>query len=418
MTESKVADHTPKECHQAVSIIIPTYNRPQLVWSLLRYYQKVGCSHTIVLADSSSPPAREMNRKAVASFQGPLRVHYEQYNPAINLILKITQALDVVNSRYAVLCADDDFIVPRAIDQCVQFLEDHPDYSIAHGQGVSIGTQPNAYDNSHHNLRTCTYRQRTIDFDDPQLRLQNHLIDYAPTFYSVHRRLDLLRNLELVCNSVTDYQFGELLASCLSLIQGKAKRLDILYLVRQSFPDTATLKTISWPQLLTSDDFSHRYMQFRNCLAEALVGAIHVPLAEAKDAVNAAFLAYLACVLESKLPRPAAPGLNAFQQIKARSWQVIRVLPAAIHSALFDRQLIAMVRSPRRAFRQLQYGYSKRREERLAKQDPMYIGRLLDDRTPFHADFLPVYEHVIRYSNGVAPALRKEEHIISHAFKE
>ena len=376
-----------------ISLIIPTFNRPHFLGRLLRYYRELNFPHMIVVADASFAPACQANQNVVASLRDVLNIGYELWRPDIHPYSKIAQALEMVNSKYAVICGDDDFIVPRAIEQCVCFLEANPDYSVAHGRAATIVPQSGAYGDSHHGLRTYTYRQRTIDFDDPRLRLQNHLVEYAPTFYSVHRRPDLIRNMQFACKNTIDYRFGELLPSCLSLIQGKARCLDILYLVRQSNPDSTSKKTISWPALLTSDDFSQRLAQFHNCLAEELAGVTGMPITEAKDAVNSAFLPYLARLRRSKAPGPSP---SPFEQTVQRVWRVIQILPAAAGSALLDRQLVAMARSPREAYRQLH-----RERARAARQDDMSIDKLLDPQAPFHADFLPIYEHVGRYPNGV-----------------
>jgi len=378
-----------------ISLIIPTYNRPHFLGRVLHYYRELNFRYTIVVADASSAPACEVNQKIVASVSDVLSTHYKLYPPDINVFLKIAQALDMVDSKYAVLCADDDFIVPSAMEQCIRFLEANPDYSIAHGHAALIVSQSSAQSDSHHGLRSHTYRQRTIAFDDPQFRLQNHLMDYTATFFSVHRRSDLTRNMQLASDNTIDYRFGELLPSCLSLIQGKAKCLDILYMVRQSIPDSTARKAISWLALLTSDDFSQRLAQFCNCLAEELAGVTGMPILEARDAVSHAFAPYLARERKSIAPERS---LSTFEQTVQHAWRVIRVLPIAARSALLDRQMVAMARSPREAYRKLRHN-----------QDDMSIDKLLDPRSPFHADFLPIYEHVRRYPDGVMSPLQEAE---------
>ena len=168
-------------------------------------------------------------------------------------------------------------------------------------------------------------------------------------------------------------------------------------MVRQSRPDLSTAKkTIRLPALITSDDFPQRYEQFRNCLAEELAGVTGMPIPEAKDAVNHAFAPYLARV------KAKGHGPSSFEQTVQRTWRVIQILPAAARLALLDRQLIAMARSPREAYRQL---HRERKREWVANRDDMLIDRLLDTRSPFYADFLPIYEYVRRYPDGVMPSL-------------
>ena len=391
----EASGHAYKGHHQMISLIIPTYNRPQFLERLLRYYRELNFPYTIVVADSSPAPACEANQNVVASLHDALSIRYELYRPDINPALKITQALDMVDSKYAVFCADKDFLVPRAIEQCARYLEANPDYSVAHGRAAaiqSIEASPGR------RILSWSYPQRTVDWDEPGIRLHDHLQNYTATFYSVHRRLELMRNVQLAVENTTDFRFGELLPSCLSVIQGKVRCLDVLCLVRQRHPDYSTARRNPWSSVLTSDDFSQRLAQFCNCLAEELAGVAGMPITEAKGAVNHAFAPYLA-----RLKAPG-PSPSAFEQTVQRAWRVMRVLPAAARSALLDRQLVAMIRSPRDAYRQLH-----RERALLLNQDDMSIGKLLDPRSPFHADFLPIYEYVRRYPDGVMSSLQEGE---------
>jgi len=375
-----------------ISIVIPTYNRPHFLARLLQYYRSVGFAHPIVVADSSSPPEIEANGRCVASLQGELDVRHEVFPPSIYFPLKVAQVLATVDTEYAVLCADKDFLVPRAIEQCARYLEVNPDYSVAHGRAAVIQSVETS---SGRRILSRSYPQRTLEGDEPQIRLQDHIQNYTATFYSVHRRLELLRNMQLTADNTVDLRFSELLSSCLSVIQGKAKCLDVLYMVRQGHPDYSTARTIPWSTVLTSDDFSQRDAQFRNCLAEELVGVTGMSITEARDVVNHAFTAYLAHL------KPSAP---SFEQTVRRAWRVIQVLPAAARSALLDLQLVAMARSPREAYHKLQC-----ERARAAKQNDMTIDKLLSPQSPFHADFLPIYEHVRRYPDGVMPPPQEGE---------
>ena len=59
-----------------LTIIIPTYNRPQLVRRLLHYYNKLNCLHKIIIADSSFIPESKENRKIIEYFRDKLDIYY------------------------------------------------------------------------------------------------------------------------------------------------------------------------------------------------------------------------------------------------------------------------------------------------------------------------------------------------------
>lgn len=378
-----------------ISLVIPTYNRPQFLRRLLWYYRELRFPFTIVVADSSPTPASDVNRELVASLQNVLTVQYRLYPSDIHICTKIPQALDGIDTKYAAICGDDDYIIPKTMKQCVCFLDANPDYSLAHGHAAAFSVLSDHH--SHHNLQTVTYPQCNIEVSDPQQRLHNHLLEWDATWYSVHRRLDLIRNMQSACGHTIDNRFAELLPSCLSLIQGKARRLDNLYLVRQSLPNSMGRqmdKEALWSDLMTFDDFSQRYVAFRNCLATELSNTSGIPLAEAQEVTNYAFWGFLKTQMD-ELPLLR---LSSSEQTILRAWQILQLLPSAFRSALLERQLVAMMRSPRESFRKLR---RERAAETKSKRDDISLGRLLDPQSPFHADFLPIYQNVMRYPYGV-----------------
>ena len=53
------------------------------------------------------------------------------YTPGLFFTKKVEVVLDKVKTPYLLMCADDDFIIPKSILQCVSFLEENKDYVIA-----------------------------------------------------------------------------------------------------------------------------------------------------------------------------------------------------------------------------------------------------------------------------------------------
>jgi hypothetical protein len=96
-----------------------------------------------------------------------------------------------------------------------------------------------------------------------------------------------------------DFRFGELLPSCLSVIQGKAKKLDCLYMVRQSNPvsEAHNPKGYSIYGWIAETDWSDHYKHFRYCLAEELSRYDSISMEEAKHIVKYGLWLYLATVM-------------------------------------------------------------------------------------------------------------------------
>ena len=129
------------------------------------------------------------------------------------------------------LLADDDFLVPDALSKCVIFLEKNRDYAAAHGLGIILGL---GYNGAYGPVVNCEYYpQPVIEAESASQRLDDHLCDYHVTLLSVHR-IESLRAMFRDLHSLKDNQFGELLSCCISVILGKSKELDCLYVVRQN----------------------------------------------------------------------------------------------------------------------------------------------------------------------------------------
>jgi glycosyltransferase domain-containing protein len=367
------------------SLVIPTYNRPQFLERLLHYYVDQNFSHPIVVADSSSGSALEANQKLITSFQGSLSITYRVFSPDTAPYLKLAATIRSLEDKYVAICADDDFIVPDALDRCVDFLEENADWAIAHGRTTAVRVLDTGEGNEI--VGAYTYPQRTIDSADPVERLEDHLRCYTATYYSVHRRTQLAKNLQLANDQTIDYRFGELLPSCLSIIQGKSKCLDVLYMVRQADSGSATSKysekMLPWDDLLLVGDFSIRYSKFRGCLEEELAAVSGTSTAEAQAVVDEGFRAYLArnlSVDEANKSRNRMP--------KERAYRLVRTLRLATQMAIVDRRFLRMIRDPRSSYREALTRGS------FSRSDEMSLPALLNSRSPFHEQFMKVYKYM------------------------
>jgi len=369
----------------------------------------------IVVADSSPTPACESNRKIVTSLRDVLNIRHEQYSPDTYIPSKIAQALGTVDSEYSVVCPDDDFIVPQAVEECVRFLKSNPDYEVAHGHSMRVCAvelirhgrtrlltfSPVEPSTPRSKLWSCELSQHTIDDPDPGSRLQEHLFNYAATMYSVHRRSNLKRNMQLAANLTKDYWFGELLPSCLSMVQGKLKCLETLFQVRPYNVLDSARESINeimpyYTTLLTFDDFSQRYSQFRNCLAEELVDALDKPMAEVKDIVNQAFLSYLTHnILQPVYGGQSSQGDMATykRQIK-RAKKAIRMLRIAANITFHDGGLTTLLKSPR------QFARRTYLEQAMSARGYISVDNLLSIRSPFRSDLSPIYDHLFVRHEG------------------
>ena len=356
-----------------------------------------------MIADSSSEPGLSTNRKIVDSLVEGLRIQHKQFSPKTSPDTKIATALSTVKSTYSVVCGDDDYVVPAAIEECAAFLDSNPDFDCAHGcvlglyavepqdHGRIVGWRPLDSNTPRSSIRLRRQTQTTIDAPDASTRLRQHLLHYESTFYSVNRRTKLIRQMKLASDLTDDLFFGELLPSCLGVIQGKVKYLDILYNVRPYHPpDLATkfAQRLDLPEMIVSGGYSKKYVRFRDCLAEELSKVSRKPMKESSRIIDRIFAEYIANYLKSYFAIQDRE--SGFQRTTRHFWMTLRVAPELIRSAFLERKLFSILSSPRQSVRMASWLNASHGYLRLDQCSRAY-----------QKGFLPIWESVLRYPSGV-----------------
>ena len=351
-----------KEADVNVSLLIPTMNRSDFLIRLLRYYRDLGFQGCICIGDSSEPEHVERTKRVIKALQDEINIVYQEY-PDLSDPVCLQQLLDFVPTPYAAYVADDDFLVPSALERCARFLHSHPDYSAAHGVAAVFSLQSSG---AHGQIMGADrYRQPVIEAGSASQRLVDHLGDYSVAKFSVHP-IEAWEAEHRNISLITDTSFaGELLPGCLSVIQGKVKELDCLYLVRQDHTRRYLLPgVIDW---ITSPDWLPSYQIFRDRLAEELAQQDKISIEDAQNVVKQAFGSYLAKGLGKQLEARNAQNGSG---LRSRSRGVARSIPGitwAWHN-----------------FRSFLPGDNNK------KSFPALMRR----SSPYHADFMPIYRAI------------------------
>jgi glycosyltransferase domain-containing protein len=276
---------------EMITILIPTYNRPGYLKRILGYYSDCRITHSIIVADGSWDEIKKTNKETIASFPILKVLHLDRYSPETAYNIRLSDALNHVDTKYCLFCADDDFVTPNGISQSVDFLERNPDFAVAHGRYISFWLERRK--NGQYFRLQPTYSPLSITFEHPEQRLNYHLSNYStPTFYAVHRT-DLLQMIwaENV-RFLNDARFSELLPSMLTLIYGKMKCLDVLYAAR----DQSSIGVGYWPTLkdaIEAGTYDKTYAKFRDCLSMHLSKQSQLDNEESGQVVDKAMSAYM-----------------------------------------------------------------------------------------------------------------------------
>ena len=102
------------------TILIPTY-RPRYLKRILSYYNEHGRDFSIIVADSSSNENKVLNSKNILSLPNNNILYLKYPTDVEPFCEKIPDALKYIKTKYCVICADDDFMIPNAIKESINF---------------------------------------------------------------------------------------------------------------------------------------------------------------------------------------------------------------------------------------------------------------------------------------------------------
>lgn len=355
-----------------LTIVVPTCNRARFLARLLRYYTACGTPVRMHILDSSPHVAPD---PAIARLIDTPAITYTTYDATMGPLPKLHEGLKRVTTPYAVLWADDDLMVPRSLTAAAQFLEQHRDFSVAHGVGGLFTAEPSP--NGMVTLDIGLFIQRSLLDDTGAARLVGYRTKGCSVFYSVQRTRNLQRNLEQCARLGFGYFWGETALAWLSIIQGKAHMLDRLYIMRQLHDGRGD----GWNAQGMRDDpfnwvtgasFPERCDAFLGCVASALVEQDGIGFSRAHDlAKEMLWFALARALTEDWTRRYGKPSKGLLVRMR----EVARRIPG--------------VRKAWRAARDVMPG----------QHDAISLAALRRRSSPYHTDFAPIHQAIIE-ENG------------------
>jgi len=257
------------------ALIIPTYEGTPFLRRCLEHLKSIQYLGYVILADDSTGQHREFV-ESCASRYPELWIDLHLYEHGTRFLDKLGQAMDRIRARFVMLCGQDDFVVPGAIERVVRALDADAGLSCARGRVARFrirrkgtGQDKVAIDLQQHPMRA--YREAgAVD------RVLAHIRAYSSTLYSVHRRPHLIESFRRTEAATKNVIFMQYLSSCITAAQGRVECVDTLFLARQahaaSWAGRLMRDSEHWPLLVASPNFSVYYQAFRSALLELLRG--------------------------------------------------------------------------------------------------------------------------------------------------
>lgn len=239
------------------TLVIPTYNRPELLRRLVSYYARQAPGLHLLVLDSSRPEIAEENGRMVAEVAASGR--HIVFPNTVPMVTKIRDGLKQVATPTVSLCADDDLVFPAGLEEAILTLGRSEGYVCAHGLYINFG------EHGHRLLVTREYAGPSNEAAHPGARVFRLCQNYESMFYGVFRARDL-QDIFVGAAELPSLHFQELFQSCAALLKGKVKRFPSFYAARRSGPaaepDRDKWQTYYWFAENPSEIGAH-YLDYR-----------------------------------------------------------------------------------------------------------------------------------------------------------
>ena len=243
------------------TLLVPTFNRPVDLARLLRYLGRHSAAFPVLVLDSGDDESRAATTSLVAG--SDLNVRVLAYESLITPFEKFLRGSEEVKTEFCALCADDDVVMLESLPPLVEFLQQHPDFSAAHGWYFTFDS------GRHLDVTALVYSGRSLDRPDPLRRLRDLFDRYEAVTYALYRThvmRDVLRGVQPLATVLA----RELLAGALTVVAGKVGRLPLFYYGRSLRPSEPSERWHPLQFLISSpEELFGQYGEYRERLLEA-----------------------------------------------------------------------------------------------------------------------------------------------------
>ena len=157
---------------------------------------------------------------------------------------QISRGLELVETPYACLCADDDFLSISGVQSGVEFLDANLDYVTVQGTYIQFVLNSKILT---YNLLYDGFQNYTVAEDDPSARVIHAFEHGMSNLYALYRTPVLRSAMNLAC-SVREVTVVETSTNLVGNIYGKHTTLPVFWMARDSarYSDYVTIEGHKW----------------------------------------------------------------------------------------------------------------------------------------------------------------------------
>lgn len=215
--QRSIANDSSAPLNERFTLVLLAHEQPEALRRALRYYAAYPCA--LLILDSSAEPDAD----SVATLTGVRYVHRPDTG---HFASKLRQGLAFVATPYLAIVDVDAFLLPEALDQSLEFLAAHSDYSACQGYALTFEA---------HAARVDYYRRDRKGVEDfAESCALERLATYAshcPSLINAVARTEIVRRWYAALPADFDLAWQELGHGCALMTAAKVRILPIPYAV-------------------------------------------------------------------------------------------------------------------------------------------------------------------------------------------
>ena len=383
---------------EKISIYIPTMDRPRFVIRALSYYATTGFKGRILIGDSSTGQNFDKVKNFKRSLDGKLNILHKFYPREDYSGSQIMHSLSqLLETDYACFSGDDDFLVPRTLGLCAEFLDDNAEFIGAHGLMINFELEDG---NRYYGKLAETEYTRGLNAEHDLA--SDRFVAYM--CYPISVQFDLMRKNTLIqmyskADSTPTRYFGEEILPCaLSVISGKIAEIDSLHTVFQVHDE----HHFSWHShnmydLITDPAFSETIQVVKSSITNALMKEDGIEKKDAQEIVDRELWHHIYGMMMThynKRYRNNGKDDNKTDN-KTKEKPILSQISALIHNIPGITRPVSVVGLLRFLYRKLKMLGTRKdeKEEDQPEQDAeiFTLEALLNPSSSHHADFMPIH---------------------------
>lgn len=202
------------------------------------YFGELGLKYPILVGDASAGPNLERNKQIIRSIGDRLILRHVVCDHANDSNEVLLHCMSQVETAYVQWVADDDFIIPEAMDAAIEFMDHNPSYVAVQGQQILFTTENDDACAPSLDIAPLNMVDFSVEGASAADRVRNRMFQntriVAPkTNYSMMRTSNIARIYREVFAQGLDHSNTESLTNQMVLLSGSIMLMERLYIARQ-----------------------------------------------------------------------------------------------------------------------------------------------------------------------------------------